>query len=46
MNGDAFLAYVEHVLVPELQPGDVVNMDSDNMFFRYSKSMSWKIQAK
>ena len=28
MNGDAFLAYVEHVLVPELQPGDVVIMDN------------------
>jgi hypothetical protein len=23
MNADAFLAYVEHVLVPELQPGDI-----------------------
>ncbi len=28
MNGDAFLAYVEHVLVPELQPGDIVIMDN------------------
>ncbi len=28
MNGDAFLAYVEHVLVPELRPGDVVVMDN------------------
>ena len=28
MNGDAFLAYVEHVLVPELQSGDVVIMDN------------------
>jgi transposase len=28
MNADAFLAYVEHVLVPELQPGDIVIMDN------------------
>ncbi len=28
MNGDAFLAYVEQVLVPELEPGDVVIMDN------------------
>jgi transposase len=28
MNGAAFLAYVEHVLVPELRPGDVVIMDN------------------
>jgi len=28
INGDAFLAYVEHVLVPDLQPGDVVIMDN------------------
>jgi transposase len=28
MNGDAFLAYVEQVLVPELQPGDIVIMDN------------------
>ena len=28
MNGDAFLAYIEHVLVPELRPGDVVVMDN------------------
>lgn len=27
MNGDAFLAYVEQVLVPTLSPGDVVIMD-------------------
>ncbi len=26
MNGDAFLAYVEQVPVPELEPGDVVIM--------------------
>ena len=26
MNGDAFFAYVEHVLAPELQPGDLVAM--------------------
>jgi transposase len=28
MNGPAFLAYVEQVLVPELTPGDVVVMDN------------------
>ncbi len=27
MNGNVFLAYVEQVLVPTLQPGDVVVMD-------------------
>jgi hypothetical protein len=28
MNGDAFLAYVEQVLVPTLIPGDLVVMDN------------------
>ena len=28
MNGDAFLAYIEQVLVPELAKGDVVVMDN------------------
>jgi transposase len=28
MSGEAFLAYVEQALVPELQPGDVVIMDN------------------
>lgn len=28
MNGAAFLAYVEQVLVPTLQPGDIVIMDN------------------
>ena len=28
MNGDAFLAYVEQVLVPTLKPGDIVVMDN------------------
>lgn len=28
MTGELFLAYVERVLVPELQPGDVVVMDN------------------
>lgn len=28
INGDWFLAYVEQVLVPTLQPGDVVVMDN------------------
>ena len=28
INGDAFLAYVEQVLVPTLAPGDVVVMDN------------------
>ena len=28
MNGEAFLAYVEQALVPELRPGDVVIMDN------------------
>jgi len=28
MNGPAFLAYVEQVLVPTLQPGDIVVMDN------------------
>ena len=28
MNGDAFLAYVEQVLVPGLNPGDIVVLDN------------------
>ncbi len=28
MNGAAFLAYVEHCLVPTLAPGDIVVMDN------------------
>lgn len=28
MNGAAFLAYTEQVLVPELEPGDIVVMDN------------------
>ena len=28
MDGDAFLAYVEQVLVPELMPGETVIMDN------------------
>jgi len=28
MNGNAFLAYVEQVLVPTLKPGDVVVLDN------------------
>ena len=28
MNGEAFLAYVEQALVPELRPGEVVIMDN------------------
>ena len=28
MDGDAFRAYVTHVLVPELKPGDIVVMDN------------------
>jgi transposase len=28
MDGDAFLAYVTHVLAPELKPGDTVIMDN------------------
>ena len=28
MNGNAFLAYVEQVLVPSLTPGDIVVMDN------------------
>jgi len=28
MNGEAFLAYVRHVLVPTLRPGDIVVMDN------------------
>ena len=28
MNGPAFLAYTEQVLVPELAPGDIVVMDN------------------
>lgn len=28
MNGEAFKAYVEQVLVPELRPGDIVVMDN------------------
>jgi hypothetical protein len=27
-NGDVFQAFVEHVLVPELKPGDIVVMDN------------------
>lgn len=28
VNGDVFEAFIEHVLVPQLQPGDVVIMDN------------------
>ena len=28
MNGEAFLAYVEQALVPELRPGDIVILDN------------------
>ena len=28
MNGDAFLAYIQQVLVPELRRGDIVVMDN------------------
>jgi transposase len=28
INGESFLAYVEQVLVPTLQPGDIVVMDN------------------
>ena len=28
MNGDAFFAYVEQILVPTLKPGDIVVMDN------------------
>jgi len=28
MNGDAFLAYVEQILVPTLRPGDIVVLDN------------------
>ncbi len=28
VNGDVFQAFVEHVLVPELKPGDIVVMDN------------------
>lgn len=28
MNGEAFLVYVEKILVPELRPGDIVVMDN------------------
>ncbi len=28
VNGDVFIAFVEHVLVPELRPGDIVIMDN------------------
>ncbi len=28
INGEAFLAYVEQILVPTLKPGDVVVMDN------------------
>src|SRR5881227_1003687 len=28
MTGEAFRAYIEHVLAPELQPGDAVVMDN------------------
>lgn len=28
INGEAFRAYVEHVLVPELKPGDIVILDN------------------
>jgi transposase len=43
MNGDAFLAYVEHVLVPELRPGDVVVMD--NLSVHKSAAIRGAIQA-
>jgi hypothetical protein len=34
MNGDAFLAYVEQVLIPELKPGDIVVIPLDDASHR------------
>lgn len=34
MNGDAFLAYVEQVLIPELRPGDIVVIPLDDASHR------------
>ena len=43
MDGDAFCAYVTHVLVPELQPGDIVVMD--NLPAHYVSGVSEAIEA-
>ena len=32
MDGSAFAAYVEKVLIPELEPGTVVILDNTNAF--------------
>jgi transposase len=43
MNGEAFLAYVEQVLAPTLQPGDIVIMD--NLSAHKGKSVRAAIEA-
>lgn len=43
MNGDAFLAYVDQVLVPELEPEDIVIMD--NLPARKVKGVRQAIEA-
>ena len=43
MNGQIFRAYVEQMLAPTLQPGDVVVMDNVRRFYRtYSVPISWQ----
>lgn len=43
INRDAFTAYVEQVLVPELKPGDIVIMD--NLSSHKSKAIAEMIEA-
>ena len=44
MNGEAFTAYVKHILVPELSAGDIVVMD--NLSSHKGKQVSELIEAK
>jgi transposase len=43
INSDAFTAYVRHILVPELSPGDVVVMD--HLSSHKGKHVSERIEA-
>lgn len=44
MNGEIFQAYVEHVLVPTLSPGDVVVLD--NLPAHKVPGGLWKMASK
>ena len=39
IDGESFLAYVRQILVPTLRPGDIVVMDTVNLFGKRSSSL-------